>query len=66
MRRLMELPADEFVLRDIKDTNVPALRLYAKLGFAETQRRRIRFAKRADFTAYISMGLTREAGVKRL
>jgi len=57
MRRLLELPSNEFVLRDIKDTNVPALRLYAKLGFTEIQRRRIRFAKRAGFSAYISMGL---------
>jgi ribosomal protein S18 acetylase RimI-like enzyme len=59
MRRLLELPSDEFVLRDIKDTNVPALRLYEKLGFTETQRRPVRFAKRAGFTSYISMGLTR-------
>ncbi|MDQ0643482.1 GNAT family N-acetyltransferase [Microbacterium murale] len=59
MLRLLELPSDEFVLRDIKDTNVAALRLYAKLGFTEIQRRRIRFAKRAGFSAYISMGLTR-------
>lgn len=59
MRRLLELPSDDFVLRDIKDTNTPALRLYAKLGFTETQRRRIKFAKRAGFSAYVSMGLSR-------
>jgi ribosomal protein S18 acetylase RimI-like enzyme len=59
MRRLLELPSDEFVLRDIKDTNVPALGLYTKLGFTEVQRRRVRFAKRAGFTAYVSMGLSR-------
>lgn len=59
MRRLLELPSDEFVLRDIKDTNTPALGLYAKLGFTERQRRRIKFAKRAGFSAYVSMGLTR-------
>ncbi|HCS60177.1 MAG TPA: GNAT family N-acetyltransferase [Microbacterium sp.] len=59
MRRLLELPSDEFVLRDIKDTNTPALGLYAKLGFTETQRRRIKFAKRAGFSAYVSMGLNR-------
>ena len=59
MRRLLELPSDEFVLRDIKDTNTPALGLYTKLGFTETRRRRIRFAKRAGFSAYISMGLDR-------
>lgn len=59
MRQLLELPSDEFVLRDIKDTNTPALGLYAKLGFTETQRRRIKFAKRAGFSAYVSMGLNR-------
>nr|WP_235825259.1 GNAT family N-acetyltransferase [Agromyces badenianii] len=47
MQQLLELPYDEFVLRDIKDTNVPALELYAKLGFIETERRPVRFAKRA-------------------
>lgn len=59
MRRLLELPYDEFVLRDIKDTNVPALALYAKLGFTESRRRVVRFAKRAGFSAYVSMGLSR-------
>lgn len=59
MRRLLDLPSDEFVLRDIKDTNTTALGLYAKLGFTETQRRRIKFAKRAGFSAYVSMGLSR-------
>jgi ribosomal protein S18 acetylase RimI-like enzyme len=58
MRRLLELPSDEFVLRDIKDTNAPALGLYAKLGFTETQRRSMKFAKRAGFSAYVSMGVT--------
>jgi ribosomal protein S18 acetylase RimI-like enzyme len=58
MRRLLELPADEFVLRDIKDTNVAALGLYAKLGFIEVERRKVRFAKRAGFSAYVSMGLS--------
>lgn len=59
MRHVLELPSDEFILRDIKDTNIPALRLYAKLGFTEVARRRIRYAKRAGFSAYISMGLAR-------
>ena len=59
MRRLLELPSNEFVLRDIKDTNTPALGLYAKLGFTETRRRHIKFAKRAGFSAYVSMGLNR-------
>lgn len=58
MRRLLELSSDEFVLRDIKDTNVSALGLYVKLGFTEIQRRPIRFAKRAGFSAYISMGFS--------
>lgn len=59
MHRLLELPSDEFVLRDITDTNTPALGLYAKLGFTEPQRRHIKFAKRAGFSAYVSMGLSR-------
>ncbi|GAA4380600.1 hypothetical protein GCM10023088_44150 [Actinomadura verrucosospora] len=48
---------DEFVLRDIKDTNAPALGLYAKLGFTEYRRRPVRFARRAGFTDYVSMRL---------
>lgn len=59
MRELLELPYDEFVLRDIKDTNVPALAIHTKLGFIETLRRPIRFAKRAGFSSYVSMGLSR-------
>jgi ribosomal protein S18 acetylase RimI-like enzyme len=59
MRKLLELPYDEFVLRDIKDTNAPALALYTKLGFTETGRRPVRFAKRAGFSTYVSMGLSR-------
>lgn len=60
MRSLLELPSREFVLRDIKDTNVAALGLYSKLGFTETQRRPVRFAKRAGFSSYVSMGLQRD------
>lgn len=59
MRNLLELSYDEFVLRDIKDTNVAALALYAKLGFVDTERRRVRFVKRAGFSEYVSMGLSR-------
>ncbi|TKK87389.1 GNAT family N-acetyltransferase [Herbidospora galbida] len=55
LRQVMELPYEEFVLRDIKDTNAPALGLYAKLGFRESRRRPVRFAKRAGFSAYVSM-----------
>lgn len=57
LRRILEQPSDGFVLRDIKDTNAAALGLYAKLGFTEIQRRPIRFAKRAGFSSYVSMGL---------
>lgn len=57
MNRLLQLPYDEFVLRDIKDTNAPALALYRKLGFRESQERRVRFAQRAGFSAYVSMSL---------
>ncbi|MFD0537189.1 GNAT family N-acetyltransferase [Actinomadura luteofluorescens] len=58
MRHILALPDHrEFVLRDIKDTNAPALGLYAKLGFTEYQRRPVRFARRAGFTDYVSMRL---------
>lgn len=58
IRHLLGLPEyREYVLRDIKDTNVPALGLYTKLGFDELQRRPARFAKRAGFSAYVSMNL---------
>lgn len=57
MRHLLQLPYDEFVLRDIKDTNAPALGLYRKLGFEESHTRPVRFAKRAGFSTYVSMSL---------
>ena len=59
LRHLMDLPYDELVLRDIKDTNAPALGLYRKLGFTESRRRPVRFAGRAGFSAYVSMSRTR-------
>ncbi|GED08180.1 GNAT family N-acetyltransferase [Cellulosimicrobium cellulans] len=59
MRHLMTLPYDELVLRDIKDTNAPALGLYRKLGFTETGRRPVRFARRAGFSAYVTMSRAR-------
>ncbi|ACQ82248.1 GCN5-related protein N-acetyltransferase [Beutenbergia cavernae DSM 12333] len=58
LRHVLALPEyDEYVLRDIKDTNAPALGLYRKLGFTEVARRPVRFAKRAGFSAYVSLGL---------
>lgn len=57
MRHLLQLPYDEFVLRDIKDTNTAALSLYRKLGFCESSTRPVRFAKRAGFSCYVSMSL---------
>lgn len=57
MNRLLRLPYDEFVLRDIKDTNAPALALYHKLGFRESHARPVMFAKRAGFSTYVSMSL---------
>ncbi|WP_102157423.1 GNAT family N-acetyltransferase [Zhihengliuella halotolerans] len=57
MKHLLRLPYDEFVLRDIKDNNAPALALYRKLGFRETQTRPVKFARRAGFSEYVSMGL---------
>ncbi|MFS6531078.1 GNAT family N-acetyltransferase [Microbacterium aurugineum] len=57
MSHVLQLPYDEFVLRDIKDTNAPALGLYRKFGFTESSSRRVRFAGRAGFSAYVSMSL---------
>lgn len=58
IRQVLELPEyDEYVLRDIKDTNEPALAVYTKLGFSELGRRPVRFARRAGFSEYISMNL---------
>lgn len=58
MRHILALPDfDQYVLRDIKSTNAPALGLYAKLGFTEYQRRPVKFARRAGFTDYVSMRL---------
>lgn len=54
---LLRLPFKEFVLRDIKDTNAAALALYRKLGFTESRRRPVKFAKRAGFQSYVSMSL---------
>jgi len=50
---------DEFILRDIKDTNAPALGLYRKFGFTEYRRHPVRFARRAGFSHYLSLRLTR-------
>ncbi|MBZ2198928.1 GNAT family N-acetyltransferase [Occultella gossypii] len=60
LRHLLALPGyDEFVLRDIKDTNAGALGLYTKLGFTEISRRAVRGAQRAGFAEYVSMRLVR-------
>lgn len=59
MRHLLQLPYDEFVLQDIKDTNTPALKLYRKLGFVETRIRPVKFAKRAGFSTYVTMSFDR-------
>ncbi|MFT4471972.1 GNAT family N-acetyltransferase [Arthrobacter sulfonylureivorans] len=58
LRHLLALPGySEYVLEDIKDTNAPALGLYAKLGFTVYKRRKVRFARRAGFTELVSMKL---------
>lgn len=57
MRHLLQLPYDEFLLRDIKDTNTAALGLYRKIGFSESSTRPVKFAARAGFSAYVSMTL---------
>jgi ribosomal protein S18 acetylase RimI-like enzyme len=62
LRHLLALPAyREYVLEDIKDTNAPALGLYAKLGFTVYRRRKVRFARRAGFTELLSMKLVQDA-----
>ncbi|ALE75076.1 GCN5 family acetyltransferase [Pseudonocardia sp. EC080610-09] len=61
LRHLLALPGyREYVLEDIKDTNVAALGLYTKLGFTVYKRRSVRFAKRVGFTELVSMTLVRE------
>jgi ribosomal protein S18 acetylase RimI-like enzyme len=58
LRHLLELPRySEYLLEDIKDTNAPALGLYAKLGFTVYKRRKVRFARRVGFTELVSMKL---------
>lgn len=59
MTHLLRLPFDEFVLRDIKDTNAAALGLYRKLGFVESHVRPVRFARRAGFSSYVTMTFRR-------
>ncbi|MFI7081449.1 GNAT family N-acetyltransferase [Micromonospora sp. NPDC049903] len=62
LRHLLTLPGyREYVLEDIKDTNAPALGLYAKLGFTVYKRRKARFARRAGFTELVSMKLVRDS-----
>ncbi|GAA4286504.1 N-acetyltransferase [Georgenia daeguensis] len=61
LRHLLALPAyREYVLEDIKDTNAPALGLYAKLGFTVYKRRKVRFARRAGFSELLSMRLVQD------
>jgi ribosomal protein S18 acetylase RimI-like enzyme len=56
LTQLTALPGyREFVLEDIKDTNAPALRVYARLGFTVYKRRTVRYARRAGFTELVSM-----------
>ncbi|MFE9694978.1 GNAT family N-acetyltransferase [Micromonospora sp. NPDC005806] len=62
LRHLLALSGyREYVLEDIKDTNAPALGLYAKLGFTVYKRRKVRFAERAGFTELVSMKLVQDS-----
>lgn len=62
LRHLLALPGyREYVLEDIKDTNAPALGLYANLGFTVYKRRKVRFARRAGFTELVSMKLVQDS-----
>ncbi|MCK6211647.1 GNAT family N-acetyltransferase [Georgenia sp. EYE_87] len=66
LRHLVALPGyREYVLEDIKDTNAPALGLYARLGFTVHKRRKVRFARRAGFTELVSMRLVQDQGAGR-
>ena len=61
LRHLLALPESrDYVLEDIKDTNEPALGLYAKLGFTVYKRRKVRFARRVGFTELVSMKLVQD------
>ena len=61
LRSLLALPAyREYVLEDIKDTNVAALSVYTKLGFTVYRRRTMRSGRRAGFTELLSMRLVQE------
>ncbi|WP_236777323.1 GNAT family N-acetyltransferase [Arthrobacter crystallopoietes] len=61
LRHLLAQPGyREYVLEDIKDTNEPALGLYAKLGFSVYKRRKVRFARRAGFRELVSMKLVQD------
>jgi ribosomal protein S18 acetylase RimI-like enzyme len=61
LQHLLALPGySEYVLEDIKDTNAPALGLYAKLGFTVYKRRSVRFARRVGFTELVSMKLVQD------
>lgn len=62
LRHLLALPGyREYVLEDIKDTNVSALGVYTKLGFTVYKRRKVRFARRAGFTELVSMKLVQDS-----
>jgi ribosomal protein S18 acetylase RimI-like enzyme len=58
---LLALPRyREYVLEDIADTNAAALHVYAKLGFVEYRRRRVRHTRRTGISHYISMKLVQD------
>lgn len=58
IRHLLDLPQyDEYVLDEISDVNDPALRLYAKLGFTEFKRVKVKHTRFTGIGAYVSMRL---------
>ncbi|GAB2477123.1 hypothetical protein GCM10027063_17790 [Promicromonospora xylanilytica] len=58
LRHLLALPGHhEYVLEDIKDTNAPALGLYAKLGFTVYKRQPVRHARRVGFAIAAAVSL---------
>lgn len=56
---LLALPGHtEYVLADVADTNTAALSLYAKLGFTEYRRRKVKHTRWTGIDSYVSLKLT--------
>lgn len=61
LTNLLALPQyREYVLEEISDINTPALNLYAKLGFVEYGRKKVRHTKYSGINHYVSMRLIQD------